>query len=115
MATHTTIDRLADHVGQEVELRGWLSHKRSSGKLHFLEVRDGSGLAQCVVFKGDVSPELFDSAGHLTQETSLSLTGTVREHGKRKGEYEVGVTALRPLAPPARDPPRARRDRRRGA
>jgi len=98
MATHTTIDRLADHVGHEVELRGWLSHKRSSGKLHFLEVRDGSGIAQCVVFKGDVSPELFDAAGHLTQETSLSLVGTVREHGKRKGEYEVGVTALQPLA-----------------
>ena len=98
MATRTTIERIAEHVGTEVELQGWLYNKRSSGKLHFLEVRDGSGVAQCVVFKGDVSPELFEAAGKLTQETSLRLTGNVREHGKRKGEYEVGVTTLTPLA-----------------
>jgi len=98
MATRTTIDRIAEHVGTEVELRGWLYNKRSSGKLHFLEVRDGTGIAQCVVFKGDVSAELFEAAGKLTQETSLTLTGSVREHGKRKGEYEVGVTSLTPLA-----------------
>ena len=98
MATRTTIERIAEHVGTEVELQGWLYNKRSSGKLHFLEVRDGSGVAQCVVFKGDVSPELFEAAGKLTQETSLRLTGNVREHGTRKGEYEVGVTTLTPLA-----------------
>ena len=98
MATRTTIDQIAAHVGTEVELRGWLYNMRSSGKLHFLELRDGTGIAQCVVFKGDVTPELFEAAGKLTQETSLSLTGNVREHGKRKGEYEVGVTSLTPLA-----------------
>ncbi|HEY2512718.1 MAG TPA: OB-fold nucleic acid binding domain-containing protein, partial [Polyangiaceae bacterium] len=54
-----TIARLSNHVGQEVSLRGWLYNKRSSGKLHFLELRDGTGITQAVVFKGDVSPELF--------------------------------------------------------
>ncbi len=110
MATRTTIERIAEHVGTEVELQGWLYNKRSSGKLHFLEVRDGSGVAQCVVFKGDVSPELFEAAGKLTQETSLRLTGNVREHGKRKGEYEVGVTTLTPLAATAGEYPISPKD-----
>src|SRR6185369_5313030 len=99
------ISHLASHVGEEVTLRGWLYNKRSSGKLHFLEVRDGSGICQCVVFKGDVSPELFAAADKLTQETSLRLTGVVREHAKLKGTFEIGVSELDVIAAPAREYP----------
>jgi asparaginyl-tRNA synthetase len=100
-----SISHLADHVGQAVTLAGWLYNKRSSGKLHFLEVRDGSGTCQCVVFKGNVSPELFAKADHLAQETSLQVTGTVKEHGKVKGAFELDVTDLQVLAAPAREYP----------
>jgi asparaginyl-tRNA synthetase len=100
-----SIAKLADHVGEEVTLQGWLYNKRSSGKLHFLEVRDGSGIVQAVVFKGDVSPELFAAADHLQQEASLSVVGTVKEHGKIKGQYEVQVKDVKLLAAPSREYP----------
>src|SRR5690348_10368369 len=89
-----SIARLAEHVGQDVTLHGWLYNRRSSGKLHFLEVRDGSGIVQAVVFKGDVSPELFTAADHIQQEASLEIRGLVKEHGKIKGQYEIQVKDL---------------------
>ncbi len=100
-----TVEHLSRHVGKTVRIKGWLYNKRSSGKLHFLEVRDGTGVAQCVIFKGDVSPELFESADHLSQETSLIVEGAVREHGKRKGEYEVGVTTVQVVSKPTAEFP----------
>jgi asparaginyl-tRNA synthetase len=99
------IAKLADHVGEEITLRGWLYNKRSSGKLHFLEVRDGSGVVQAVVFKGDVSPELFAAADHIQQETSLEVVGLVKEHGKIKGQYEVQVKDVKVLAATSREYP----------
>jgi asparaginyl-tRNA synthetase len=99
------IGALAQHVGQDVSLHGWLYNKRSSGKLHFLELRDGTGIVQCVVFKGDVSPELFAQADHLQQETSLEVVGLVKEHGKIKGTYELAVKALRVLGAVAKEYP----------
>lgn len=105
MTVRVAVKDLASHVGETVTLQGWLYNKRSSGKLHFLEVRDGSGIAQCVVFKGDVSPELFTAADHLSQETSLEVVGSVREHGKRKGEYEVGVSDVKVIGVPAKEYP----------
>jgi asparaginyl-tRNA synthetase len=99
------VAQLSSHVGEEVLLRGWLYNKRSSGKLHFLELRDGTGIVQCVVFKGEVSPELFAAADHLQQETSLEVTGTVKEHGKIKGTYEVAVKDLHVVAAVAREYP----------
>jgi asparaginyl-tRNA synthetase len=90
---------LASHVGQEVTVQGWLHNKRSSGKLHFLEVRDGSGIVQCVVFKGDVSDDTFQRADHIQPESSVAVTGTVREHGKIKGTYEIGVKAVSVISP----------------
>jgi asparaginyl-tRNA synthetase len=99
------VSQLKDHIGHAVTLSGWLYNKRSSGKLHFLEVRDGSWTCQCVVFKGNVSPELFAKADHLAQETSLEVTGTVKEHGKIKGTYEIDVTGLEVIAAPAREYP----------
>ena len=94
MPEQVSISDLGEHVGQSVRIQGWLYNRRSSGKLHFLELRDGTGLVQGVVFKGDASPELFEAAGRLTQETALAVTGEVREHPKRKGEYELGVEGL---------------------
>jgi asparaginyl-tRNA synthetase len=103
--THPPISHLADCVGKTVTLRGWLYNERSSGKIHFLEVRDGTGVCQCVVFKGNVSPEDFARAGHLSQETSLEITGSVKAHGKIAGAHELDVTSLVVLAAPAREYP----------
>jgi asparaginyl-tRNA synthetase len=100
-----SISHLGEHLGETVTLLGWLYNKRSSGKLHFLEVRDGSGICQCVVFKGNVAPELFQLADHLAQETSLAVTGTVKEHGKLKGTYELDTTSVEVIAAPAREYP----------
>src|SRR5215472_1978607 len=99
--TTIAVSDLARHVGETVTLCGWLYNKRSSGKLHFLELRDGSGIVQCVVFKGDVSPELFTLADHVQQVSSLEVVGTVKEHGKIKGQFEIGVKELRVIAPVA--------------
>jgi len=105
MTKRVKIDELGGAVGERVTIEGWLYNRRSSGKLHFLEVRDGSGICQCVVFKGDVSADLFQKADHLSQETSLRVSGVVREHTKLKGTFEVGVTELEILATPSREFP----------
>jgi asparaginyl-tRNA synthetase len=105
MSTIVRIEELGAHLGEQVTIQGWLYNKRSSGKIHFLEVRDGSGIVQCVVFKGDVSPELFTQADHLPQEASLRVTGTVREHGKLKGQFEIGVSTLETVHVPTREYP----------
>jgi asparaginyl-tRNA synthetase len=102
---NVSVSHLADHVGEEVAVRGWLYNKRSSGKLHFLEVRDGTGIVQAVVFKGDVTPELFTAADHIQQESSLEVRGMVKEHGKIKGTYELQVKDVKVIAPPAREYP----------
>ena len=85
---------IAQYEGQEVELRGWLYNKRSSGKLHFLQVRDGTGTIQCVVFKGDVSAETFTLGQDLTQESSVVVQGTVRADTRSQIGFELGVSAL---------------------
>lgn len=100
-----SISKLAEHVGETVKVRGWLYNKRSSGKLHFLEVRDGSGIVQAVVFKGNVSPELFAAADKIQQETSIEVEGLVKEHGKIKGTYELDAKDVRVVAPTAREYP----------
>jgi asparaginyl-tRNA synthetase len=105
MSQVVSISDLPKHVGSAVTLRGWLYNKRSSGKLHFLEVRDGSGIVQCVVFKGNVSSEMFAAADHIAQESSLEVTGSVKEHGKIKGQYELDVSEVKVVAPVAREYP----------
>jgi asparaginyl-tRNA synthetase len=92
--SYTYIEDIGKHEGHEVTLRGWLYNKRSSGKLHFLLVRDGTGILQCVVFKKDVPPEQFELAEHLTQETSITVTGVVRADSRAPLGYELGVTQL---------------------
>jgi asparaginyl-tRNA synthetase len=99
------IEDLGKHVGETVTLQGWLYHRRSSGKLHFLEVRDGTGIVQCVVFKGNVSPETFHEADHILQESSVEVVGNVKAHGKLAGQFELDVKDLKVLAPPSREYP----------
>ncbi|HEX4621617.1 MAG TPA: amino acid--tRNA ligase-related protein, partial [Myxococcaceae bacterium] len=88
------IAEIGKFENQEVELRGWLYNKRSSGKLHFLQIRDGSGVIQAVVFKGDVSPELFEKADHLQQESALKVRGQVRADKRSPLGFELGVKDL---------------------
>lgn len=90
------IEDISGHVGREVTIRGWLHNKRSSGKLLFLIVRDGTGYLQCVVFRKSVSEETFGAAAGLTHESSLILTGTVRKDDRSPGGYEMDVAALEP-------------------
>jgi asparaginyl-tRNA synthetase len=82
------------HVGEEVLVQGWLHNKRSSGKLQFLIVRDGSGFAQAVVAKKVVPPEAWEAAEAMGQESSLTLTGTVKQDQRAPGGYEIDVSGL---------------------
>lgn len=93
----TYIEDIGRHEGQEVTLKGWLYNKRSSGKLHFLQLRDGTGIVQCVIFKGDVSPEEFAAADHVPQESSLIIRGTVRADARSPIGFEVAVRSLEVL------------------
>jgi asparaginyl-tRNA synthetase len=97
------------HVGAEVELRGWLYNRRHSGKLYFLELRDGSGTIQCVVAKGAVSEAAFAACGEMTPESALRLTGTVRADPRAPGGYELAVSDVEILALAA-DYPIAKKD-----
>jgi aspartyl/asparaginyl-tRNA synthetase len=90
------ISELSAHVAENVELKGWLYNKRSSKKLHFLELRDGSGMVQCVVGKDD-APTAFETAGRLSQESSLVVRGLVTEHPKQPGVFELAVNDVEVL------------------
>ncbi|HET7091732.1 MAG TPA: asparagine--tRNA ligase [Anaerolineae bacterium] len=92
------IENIARHVGQDVTVRGWLYDKTDKGKLSFLQVRDGTGIVQAVVFAKDVSPELFDLSKRISQESSVEVTGTVRADARAPGipgGFEIGVKDLR--------------------
>ncbi|MFO0762788.1 MAG: asparagine--tRNA ligase [Byssovorax sp.] len=97
--------KLGSHVGETVTLRGWLYNKRSSGKLHFLEVRDGFGIIQCVMAKAAVGDEAFAAADKITQETSIEVTGLVKAHPKRAGVFELDATAVKVLGPTSQEYP----------
>ncbi|MDE0077742.1 MAG: OB-fold nucleic acid binding domain-containing protein, partial [Caldilineaceae bacterium] len=91
------IRQMSAHVGEVVTLEGWLYTKTGKGRLQFLQVRDGGGICQAVVFKGNVSAEAFELARALTQESSLRVTGTVKEDTRAPGipgGYELDVTGL---------------------
>jgi asparaginyl-tRNA synthetase len=89
------ISDLKNHVGQKVELRGWVYNLRSSGKIKFLILRDGTGICQCVYFKGECNPEAFDTTfAKLTQESSVRVTGTVKEEKRSPGGYELSADDL---------------------
>lgn len=90
-----TIDRIGAHVGEEVEVRGWLYNLRSSGALHFLLVRDGTGVLQAVAARSDLPAEMFETAGALTQESAILIAGLVREDRRAPGGYEMALRRLR--------------------
>src|SRR5262245_19897759 len=97
MSEVTTVERLSQHVGKTVTLRGWVYNRTSKGKLHFVLLRDGTGIAQCVLFKDGVPAELFDAVARCGQESSVVLEGSVREDKRAPGGYEVSVSGGRVL------------------
>ncbi len=94
---YNQISELADFDAKNVELAGWLYNSRSSGKVLFLVLRDGTGLCQCIVEKGKLSDELFEQLKHLGQESSLTVTGIVRKEPRSVGGYELLVNDAKVL------------------
>ena len=86
------VSELSEHVGDEILLRGWVHQKRSSGKIRFLVLRDGTGYLQCVAGIKDVSPEAFEALDRVTLESSVLVRGKVRKEDRAPGGYELGVT-----------------------
>ena len=104
------INDIADYEGEEVTIRGWVYKRTGKGKLAFLLVRDGSGFAQCVAFKGDLDEELFRTISHIPQESSVVITGTVRADKRAPGlpgGYELGISAFEVIQAAADDYPMA--------
>jgi asparaginyl-tRNA synthetase len=91
MPDHIYIQDIAQFVGKEITMKGWLADKTDKGKLQFLKFRDGTGFIQAVVFQKDVSPEAFDATKKLTQESSVILTGVPRAEPRAPGGYELSV------------------------
>ncbi|HVW04542.1 MAG TPA: asparagine--tRNA ligase [Vicinamibacterales bacterium] len=88
------IEDIAKYEGQPVTIRGWLAGRRSSGKIHFLQVRDGSGFIQAVMSKAAVGEAVFATADHLSQESAIVVHGTARADTRAPGGYEIDVTGL---------------------
>jgi len=91
LSTHTYINQLAQHVGSEVTLKGWLYNMRSSGKIAFPQLRDGTGVVQCVVLKTAVAPEIWEAVKAMGQESALVIKGTVRADERAPGCFEIDV------------------------
>ncbi len=97
MAEYISVSKISNYVEKEVTIKGWVYNRTDKGKLVFLLVRDGSGFVQCVAFKGDLDPEVFDKVMRLPQESSVIITGSVREDKRAPGipgGYEVGVKQI---------------------
>jgi asparaginyl-tRNA synthetase len=85
-------------VGSRVEIRGWVTHKRSSGKIVFLVLRDGSGIVQCVAGRNDISPADWEACERLTQESSVIVAGTLRADARSPGGVELGLQSVKVVA-----------------
>ncbi len=94
MTHQVFIQNVASHAGEEVTIKGWLADKTDKGRLQFLRVRDGSGFIQAVVFAKEVSPETFEAAKRLTQESSVIVTGVPRAEPRAPGGYELSVKSI---------------------
>jgi len=88
------IEDLKNYVGEKIELKGWVYNTRSSGKVKFLEIRDGTGIVPCIFFRGECQEEALTTFDQLTQEMSVKVTGTVRKHPKHEGVFEIGADVL---------------------
>src|SRR4051812_38343421 len=93
-APYSRISELPQHAGQTVRVRGWVTHVRSSGKVAFVVLRDGTGILQTVLVKNAVSAESWATFGKLTQETSIEVEGEVRPDARAPGGFELGVKDL---------------------
>lgn len=94
MTTKCVIRQVSQHVGETVTIGGWINNKRSSGKIQFLQLRDGTGYIQGVVVKSEVPEQVWDDAKSLTQESSLYVTGIIREEPRSQSGYEMTVTGV---------------------
>jgi asparaginyl-tRNA synthetase len=92
------IKDLSSHVGKEITLSGWLYNKRSSGKVKFVVLRDGTGYLQCVYFKGNVTPEVFELADRLGQESSIKVTGLIKEEKRAPGGFEMDAKDIKVIS-----------------
>jgi len=92
------IEQISEYVGQEVTIQGWVYNRTHKGKLVFLLVRDGYGFVQCVAFKNDLPEETFEEIVHITQESSVEISGLVRVDGRAPGipgGFEIGITGIK--------------------
>jgi asparaginyl-tRNA synthetase len=95
MATDSaSIERISEHAGTSVTLKGWLYNKRGSKSLFFLVLRDGTGLIQCVVNQSEIDEESWSAAESCSQESAISVTGLVNADERQKGGYEIQVTSM---------------------
>ncbi|MEO8036838.1 MAG: asparagine--tRNA ligase [Acidobacteriota bacterium] len=99
------ISQLPAHAGGNATVRGWVTHLRSSGKVAFVVMRDGTGTLQSVLVKTQVPAEVWERFSQLTLETCLSVTGDVRMDARAPGGYEMGITSLEILGPSPIDYP----------
>src|SRR5579862_8142317 len=91
---HVYIEDIGAHVGEEITIKGWLHNRRSSGKIHFLTLRDGTGFIQAVMSKATVGDAVFKAADHLSQETSVVVTGAVRADTRAPSGFEIDVKSV---------------------
>src|SRR5205814_4467596 len=93
------INELHDFAGRTVTVRAWVTHVRSSGKIAFAVLRDGTGTCQTVFVKGQLAPEIWARFSELTTETSVAITGDARAEPRAPGGFEIGVTDLTIIGP----------------
>jgi len=105
-----TVADLGRHVGQMVRLQGWLYNRRSKGKIHFLQVRDGSGIVQGVMVKGEVPDDLFARCDTLAYESALSVWGTVRADERAPGGHELTLAGVDIHSEPTQEYPITKKD-----
>ncbi|UCF70983.1 MAG: asparagine--tRNA ligase [candidate division WOR-3 bacterium] len=91
---HVYIEDIGKYEGREVTVKGWLYNKRSSGKIRFILIRDGTGIIQSVIAEGDVDDSVFEVADRITQESSVILNGTVRKDERAPGGYEIVAESI---------------------
>lgn len=99
------LEDLGDHANREVTVKGWIAGKRSSGKIHFLQVRDGTGFAQATVAKADAPAAAFEATRHLAQESAVELDGLVRADERAPGGFELSVRDVRTVSTPLEEYP----------
>ena len=106
----TLIAEIGKHVDGEIEIAGWLCNLRSKGKIHFLQLRDGSGRLQAVAVQGECDPPSFAAIGELKMEASLKVRGRVRREERAPGGYELAVTGVQVVQNPVEDFPIAKKE-----